>query len=280
MVARSAMAGVAVLALAACDNPAKAPTSGTIAEVAGTSVTAGELDRELTLAGVPADKRGEDQVRLALRDIVTRKFLAARAHEALLENDPTVAGDIARTREQILSAALSQRELKEKALALKPADIDAYIAAHARAFDKRVVYAVDQILVPMIPDVAQYVVLTKDAKTLEEIEPKLDAMRVPRNRSRSELDGGAITDAFALALAGQVSDSVYFARRDPNGVFFKVLAVDPRPIVGPEAQAKAQQALQGEWLAKIAQADAAAALAGAKFSGDYARIMAGLKPTQ
>jgi len=275
---RSALAAaISALALAACNQSNKPPPPDVIADVAGAQITASELEREFTLAGVPPDKRGEDRVRIVLRDLVTRKFLAGKARNALLDKDPAVAEDLARTRDQILSAALSRAELKDKAAGIKQADVDAYIAAHPRQFDKRIVYSVDQILVPLIPDVAQYVALTKDAKTLEDIEPKLDAMRAPRSRSRSELDGGALSDGFAQALAGQVSDSVYFARREREGVFFKVLTADLKPVVGPEAQAKAQDAMRGELLGKILDADSAAALGAAKFSGDYARIMAGLK---
>ena len=272
------LAVTATLALAACKGSDKPPAADAIADVAGVQVTASELDREFTLAGVPADKRGEEQVRAALRDLVTRKYMAGKAHAALLDNDPMVAGDLARTRDQILSAALSRAELKEKAAAIKPADVDAYIAAHPRQFDKRVIYAVDQIQVPTIADIAQYVALTKDAKSLEEIETKLDAMRAPRTRSRSEIDGGEVTDVFAQALAGQVSDAVYFARRASDGVFFKVLAVEPHPVTGAEAQAKAEDAIRNELLAKILAADSAAALGATKFSGDYARIMAATKP--
>jgi hypothetical protein len=277
--AKGAVAAMAAaFALAACNHSVKPPPADVIAEIAGESVTASEMDREFTLAGVPADKRGEDQVRIVLRDLVTRKFLAGKAHQALLDHDPNVANDLARTRDQILSAALSRAELKDRAAGIKQADVDAYIAAHPRQFDKHMVYAVDQILVPIIPDVQQYVALTKDAKALEDIEPKLDAMRVPRNRSRSDLDGGALSDGIAQALAGQVADSVYFAWREREGVFFKVLAAEAKPVVGPEAQAKAQDAMRNELVAKILDADSAAAVGAAKFSGDYARIMAAPKP--
>lgn len=277
--ARSALAAaMAALALAACNHSSKPPPADVIADIAGEPITSGELEREFTLAGVPADKRGEDQVRIVLRDLVTRKYLAGKARQALLDNVPAVAEDLARTRDQILSAALSRSELKEKAAGLKQADIDAYIAAHPRQFDAHMVYSVDQILVPLIPDVERYVALTKDARTLEDIEPKLDAMRVPRTRSRSELDGGALSEGFAEALAGQVSDSVYFARRGREGVFFKLLKAEAQPVVGPEAQAKAQDAMRNALLAKILDADSAAAVGAAKFSGDYARIMAGRQP--
>ena len=275
----SRFAALAIVAtLAACNRQDKPPPADVIADVAGVQVTASELDREFTLAGVPADKRGEEQVRAALRDLVTRKYMAAKAHAALLDGDPTVAGDLARTRDQILSAALSRAELKDKAAAIKQADVDAYIADHPRQFDKRVVYAVDQIQVPAIPDIESYVALTKDAKTLEEIEPKLDAMRAPRTRSRSEIDGGELSDVFAQALAGQVSDAVYFAKRASDDVFFKVLAADPRPVTGAEAKAKAEDAIRNDLLAKILTADSEAALGATKFSGDYARIMAAGKP--
>ncbi len=264
--------------LAACNKSDKPAPPDVIAEVGGANVTASELDREFTLAGVPADKRGEEQVRTALRELVARKYLASKGAEALLDRDPTVAGDLQRTRDQILAAAMQQRALKDLTSAIKPAEIDAYVGAHPRQFDKHVVYAVDQILAPPIGDPSQYAALVNGAKSLEELEPKLDAAHVPRSRSRTEIDGGAITEAFAQALAGQAPDAVYFARVDQGGMFFKVLSVTPRPVTGAQASALATQAIQGDLLAKMRDADGAAAVGAAKFMGDYARIMTGLKP--
>ena len=60
-------------------------------------------------------------------------------------------------------------------------------------------------------------------------------------------------------------------------MFFKVLNIEPRPIGGDEAKAQAFTALRYELLDKIAQADATSAAQAAKFSGDYARLMAGAK---
>lgn len=274
---RPACGVLAMLGLAACSPTRNPPPSDAIAEVGGVAITASELDREFALAGVPADKRGEDQVRLALRELVTRKFLAAKAQRALLENDPVVAGDINRTREQILGAALSQREVKDKALGVKQAEIDAYISDHPRSFAKHVVYAVDQITVQVGADPSAFVAMTRDAKTLEEIDAQLEAKRVLRSRSRMELDSGAISEVFAQALNGQAADTVFFARRDPQGVFFKVLSAEPRPVAGAEAQAKAQIAIQYDIAGQVARADAEAALAASKFVGDYARIMSGAK---
>ena len=212
-----------------------------------------------------------------LSNLVTRKYLAAKALAARLDNDPQVAGDLARTREQILSAAFSQVEAKDKTLGISDAAVNDYVAAHPRAFAKHVAYLVDQVATPLQGDVATYAAMTEDAKTLEAIEGKLDALRAPRSRSRSELDGGAITQGLADALAGQTPDAVFFAKRDNLGVFFKVLSVEPRPIGGDEAKTQAFTALRYELLDKIAQADATSAAQAAKFSGDYARLMAGAK---
>ena len=57
-----------------------------------------------------------------------------------------------------------------------------------------------------------------------------------------------------------------------------MLSVTPRPVTGAQASALATQAIQGDLLAKMRDADGAAAVGAAKFSGDYARIMTGLKP--
>ena len=216
----AALAALALLSLSGC-KPA-APTAAAtpadvIAEVDGVALTTSDLNREFVLAGIPPDKRGEEQTRIILSNLVTRKYLAAKALAARLDSDPQVAGDLARTREQILSAAFSQVEAKDKTLGISDAQVNDYVAAHPRAFAKHVAYLVDQVATPLQGDVAQYAAMTEDAKTLEAIEAKLDALRAPRSRSRSELDGGAITQGLADALAGQTPDAVFFAKRDNLG---------------------------------------------------------------
>ena len=225
-------AALALFAFSGCKPTAPAAPADTIAEVGGLALTAGDLNREFALAGIPQDKRGEEETRMILGNLVTRKYLASKALAARLDSDPQVAGDIARTREQLLSAAFSQVEAKDKTLAISDADVNAYVADHPRAFAKHVVYFVDQVATPLQGDVAAYAAMTEDAKTLEAVETKLDALKVPRSRSRSELDGAAITQGLADALAGQTPDAVFFARRDNLGVFFKVLSVEPRPVTG------------------------------------------------
>ena len=270
-------AAFALLSLSGCKPTQPATPADAIGEVGGIVLTTTDLNREFALAGIPEDKRGEDETRVILGNLVTRKYLAAKALAARLDSDPQVAGDLARTREQILSAAFSQVEAKDKTLGITDADVNAFITSHPRAFAKHVVYLVDQVATPLQGDVARYAAMTEDAKTLDEIETKLDTLKVPRSRSRSELDGGAITQGLADALAGQTPDAVFFARRDNLGVFFKVLSVDSRPVSGDAAKTQAYTSLRYDLLDKIAEADAASALQATKFSGDYARLMAGAK---
>jgi len=265
-------AGLLALFVVACGKSDSDAPPQAVAHVADAYVTRLELDRELNF--LPA-ATGADAVRskVALREIVARKYLAQKARSALLDNDPSIVVDLTRARDEILAAAYVQRELRDKAAAISAAEIDRYIAQHPRQFEKRVVFVVDQIQVPISGDVSAYIAMTREVKSLDDVASRLDAMRVGYARSKAEMDGGELSDAFFSALQGQTPDSVFFGRRDPQGVFFRVLSVDQRPIVGDEARAKARQALQVELLQKITEANASAAIAAATFLGDYAQTM-------
>ena len=76
-----------------------------IAHVGPDDVTAQELDNELRLANVPADKRSDPIVKAALSRIVERKYLVQQAVAAKLDREPTVHLDLLRSREQILAGA-------------------------------------------------------------------------------------------------------------------------------------------------------------------------------
>ena len=83
---------------------AQAVVGQVIAHVGPDDITQQELDNELRLANVPADKRSDQVVKGALTRIVERKYLVQQAVAAKLDREPTVHLDLLRGREQILPA--------------------------------------------------------------------------------------------------------------------------------------------------------------------------------
>src|ERR1700728_286009 len=116
-----------------------------IAHVGPDDVTQQELDNELRLANVPADKRSDAVVKAALSRVVERKYLVQQAVAAKLDREPTVHLDLLRAREQILAGAFVQRDLSSKMSAVSKNEIDSYVQGHPKQVDQRELFKVDQI---------------------------------------------------------------------------------------------------------------------------------------
>src|SRR5580693_8318803 len=105
LIAALACALPAAMLLAGCGKKQEAAgvVGQVIARVGPDDVTQQELDNELRLANVPADKHTDEVVRAALSRIVERKYLVQQALAAKLDREPTVLLDLLRAREQILA---------------------------------------------------------------------------------------------------------------------------------------------------------------------------------
>ena len=123
------LAVASALALAGCGKKqeGQAVIGQVIAHVGPDDVTQQELDNELRLANVPADKRTDDVVKAILNRILERKYLVQQAIAAKLDREPTVHLDLLRSREQILAGAYVQRDLGSKITAISKNEIDNYI---------------------------------------------------------------------------------------------------------------------------------------------------------
>ena len=145
-----------------------------IAHVGPDDVTQQELDNELRLANVPADKRSDPIVKAALSRIVERKYLVQQAIAAKLDREPTVHLDLLRSREQILAGAFVQRDLSSKMSSVSKNEIDSYVQGHPKQFDQRELFQVDQISFTSPKDVEALAAATKDFKSLDQVEAKLN----------------------------------------------------------------------------------------------------------
>jgi EpsD family peptidyl-prolyl cis-trans isomerase len=249
-----------------------------IAHVGPDDVTQQELDNELRLANVPADKRSDAIVKAALSRVVERKYLVQQAIAAKLDREPTVHLDLLRSREQILAGAFVQRDLSSKMSSVSKNEIDSYVQAHPKQFDQRELFQVDQISFTAPKDLEALAKATKDFKSLDEVEAKLNAMSVKFSRGTATLDSATMPAEMLKVLDARKPDDIYFIRSKGGASFFKVTSVDQKPLTADQADEFAKRQVRLDIGRQGAEAISKSALADAKFEGDYARIMTAVAP--
>ncbi len=249
-----------------------------IAHVGPDDITQQELDNELRLANVPADKRTDAIVKGALTRIVERKYLVQQALAAKLDREPTVHLDLLRAREQILAGAFVQRDLSAKMSAVSKNEIDSYIQGHPKQFEHRELFQVDQISFPTPKDVETLAAATKDFKTLEQVEAKLNEMHIKFSRGDATLDSATMPPEMLKVLDARKPDDIYFIRSRGGASFFKVTSVDQKPLTGDQADNFARREVRVDIGRKGAEEITKAALADSKFEGKYAQIMTTASP--
>jgi EpsD family peptidyl-prolyl cis-trans isomerase len=270
----------AAMLLAGCGKKqeAEAVVGQVIAHIGPDEVTQQELDNELRLANVPADKRTDEVIKAALARIVERKYLVQQALAGKLDREPTVHLDLLRAREQILAGAFAQRNLSSKMSAVSKTEIDDYIQGHPKQFAQRELFQVDQISFALPQDVQALTAATKDFKSLDQVEAKLNEMSVKFSRGTAALDSATMPAEMLKALDARKPDDVYFIRSRGNGTFFKVTSVDQKPLTGDQANEFAKREVRAEIARKSAQEISKTALADSKFEGKYANIMTAPEP--
>ena len=110
------------------------------------------------------------------------------------------------------------------------------------------------------------------------MDAKLNELGVQHVRHPGAIDGATLPDNVLASLKARKNDDIFFLRAGEGATFFKVLEVKPKPISGDDAQRLARRALQQEELKTFSADTEKAALATAKFEGDYARIMGNATP--
>ena len=274
-----ALAAAAILAGCGKKQEAQAVVGQVIAHVGPDDVTQQELDNELRLAGIAPDKRTDAIVKAALSRVIERKYLVQQALAGKLDREPTVHLDILRSREQILAGAFVQRDLSSKMSTISKNEIDSYTQGHPKQFDQRELFQIEQVSFTPPKDVEALAAATKDDKTLDQVEAQLNQMNIKFSRGTATLDSATIPPEMLKALDARKSDDVFFIRSRGSGSYFKVTSVDPKPLTGDEATEFAKREVRAEIARKSAEDISQAALATAKYEGDYARVMASPTPT-
>jgi EpsD family peptidyl-prolyl cis-trans isomerase len=268
------LAATALLAGCGKKQEAQAVVGQVIAHVGPDDVTQQELDNELRLAGVPADKRTDAIVKTGLGRVIERKYLVQQALAGKLDREPTVHLDILRAQEQILAGAFLQRDLASKMSTISKNEIDGYIQAHPRQFDQRELFQIEQVSFTPPKDVEALTAATKGDKSLDQVAAQLNQMNIKFSRGAATLDSATIPPEMLKALDARKPDDVFFIRSRGSGSFFTVTSVDQKPLTSDEAAEFAKREVRAEIARKGAEDVSKAALANAKYEGDYARVMA------
>ena len=267
------------IGLTACNSQqAAAPTTPpkvgqVIARVGNEDVTIHELQNEYRNAGISSDRITEPLTRAALQEITRRKLLAQKAITAGLDREPTVLLDLLRMREQVLAAALVQRDTQARVAGLGRTEIERFMNANADRFGRRVRFDVDQITVGSAAIRPEFLDEIKDATSLDVIEAKIKDLRIPYNRGAGAVFTGEIPAELVEKLRNRKGTDVFFVRSGQTGSFFKVRDEAADPLAGEDARVRAQgmmrtEAAQAEIVKKAEETQIT-------YFGEYVKLMAG-----
>ena len=280
-VAATALAFAGAIALAGCGKKqeAQAVTGQVIAHIGSDDVTQQELENELRLANIAPDKRSDEVVKAALTRILERKYLLQQAIAAKLDREPTVHLDLLRSHEQVLAGAYVERDLRQKVATISNNETDQFIQAHPDRFANRKVFQIEQVSFAPQKDMESLASATKDFKTMDQVEAKLNDLGIKYNRGPAALDSATLPPEMLRPLEARKADDIFFIRSRTSASFFKVTSVEDKPLTPEESDFLAKRDLRNDLAKKNGQETFNAALANAKYEGDYARIMATPTPT-
>jgi EpsD family peptidyl-prolyl cis-trans isomerase len=261
--------------LSACGRKQESVAGGqVIGHIGPDAITIQELQNEMRVLNVPPDSQKDDAaVKRTLSEIAARKYVVQQAVAAKMDRQPTVLLDILRAREQVLSSAYIQREIGTKSAGIGKGEVDSFIQAHPNQFAAREEFDIDQISFQAPKDMDELSAATKEYKTLEQVDAKLNELGIKHVRHPGAIDGATLPDNVTASLKAHKDDDIFLLHAGEGATFFKVDAMTPKPLTGDDAQRLARRALLQEMLRKTSADAATAALASATFEGDYARVM-------
>jgi hypothetical protein len=149
---------------------------------------------------------------------------------------------------------------------------------HPKQFDQRELFQIDQISFTTPKDVEALAAATKEFKSLEQVEAKLNEMSIKFSRGAATLDSATMPAEMLKVLDARKPDDIYFIRSRGSASFFKVTSVDQKPLTGDQANDFARREVRVDIARKGAEEINKAALEDSKFEGDYARIMTAASP--
>lgn len=237
-----ALISVACLAVAACQQSAKAPTGQVAATVNGQEITQKQIDTELAGAQLGNDPHAfETARRQALQSIIARKLLAKDARDQGLDKTPEFA-----MREQGQTETILAQALEAKLVGAVPQptadDAQEFMRKNPDVFAERKIYTVDQIrFVP--PSGSNALREIQPLNTQADVEGVLTREKIPFQRSDERIDAVGV-DPNVIAQIGKLPPNALFILPSRGGVSvnqIKDAKVDP--FTGDAATKYATQVL-------------------------------------
>lgn len=267
-----------MIALTGCgrgaDDQAVASKGQVVARVGDEVITIPELDNELRLNNIPADKYKDPEVlKRVLGELVTRKYLVRQALSAKLDREPSVLLDLLRAREVVLANASVSRSAAAKVSAISQSQIERYIADNPAKFANRQVISVEQIVFPLGSVGEMIVEAARRAKSLDDVDETLTTKGVPHSRTAGTLNSAELPESLARQVQAPDPTDVFFLRAGGNGAFFVVKGKQSQPLTGEAAATYARQALRSDMLKSDLGMASVAANLEVKYEGEYAKIM-------
>lgn len=270
---KAVAAAVCSLLLVGCGGDS-APSDGqVIARLGKVDITVQELENELRLASIRPDQRDDNTIRQVLGQLVGRKYLALKAVDEKLDQEPTVHLDLLRAREQVLANYALQRSVASRSAAIGKAEIDNYILSHPNLFENRKVITVDKITIPLTSNAKQAVEATLNLNSLDEIGRKLSELGMLHNRSIGTVSSNDVSEPVFQTLVNQKPEDVFFAAVGGTGTYFKAKAVENSPLTGDAATELARRQIMAELVREQTEKETASIQASIKYEGKYAKIM-------
>lgn len=230
---RSAQLGAfSLMALALLAGCQKKAGGQVVAVVNSEEITQQELRAEAEAAGVPPGADFQTVAPAVLERVVERNLLAGYARDQGLDRGPDYVGR-RRQLEQSLLANLALRKLAGPPANPTPAEVQAFIKQNPSMFARRERLTLDQIRFAA-PSDPKRVKEIAGLGTLDAIEARLRADKVPMARGVTALDTGTIDSQVARQISALPNGQVFDL--SANGTTF-ISAITARTAAATPANA-------------------------------------------
>ncbi|MGX2029864.1 MULTISPECIES: EpsD family peptidyl-prolyl cis-trans isomerase [Methylocaldum] len=143
----------AILALlSACDSQfASDKTTQIVARVNGDDISVGQLDVLLSGSATRPDSEVGSIWEKSIDSLINQQLLSKQAIEKHLDRDPRVTLATAMAERQVLAQAYLDH-IAQAVAKPDPAEISAFYKSHPQLFEKRKIYELQQISIPLTPE--------------------------------------------------------------------------------------------------------------------------------
>jgi peptidyl-prolyl cis-trans isomerase C len=177
--------------------------------------------------------------------VIDNQLLHEEALRKGLGRDPVVQRAIAQATSDIMARAY----LNSTAAALPaptPAEIDAYLAAHADLFGERKRYLIDQLVLASEDFTPQLKQRIDGAKSIAQVASWLDARKVPYTRAKVARNSAELAPPLLERLKTMPKGQLFVVVDGPHSTLDALLDVTPDPVPAALARNEAAVILQQE----------------------------------